>query len=65
MSPLAWVGLIMTTVGEIVQFIRWLDGDDVPKPALVSRVPAASQSTLVRMRQDNKARRAFETPPPT
>lgn len=66
MSPLSWVGFVLMSVREIVDFIRWLDGDDVATPPILSRVPVTTKSAAVRIRMRALAALEFsKKPPPT
>jgi hypothetical protein len=69
-NPLSWlqtIGMVVTTVAEIVDLIRWLSGDggDYPRPAVLTKVPATTQSAAIRIRARAKAAAAFGAGPPT
>lgn len=59
MTLLATIGLIVQTVSEFVSFIRWLDGEDEPRPVFLSKLPAATESAVVRIRARSRAAKAF------
>jgi hypothetical protein len=69
-NPLSWlqtIGMVVTTVAEIVDLIRWLSGDgaDYPRPVVLTKVPATTQSAAIRIRARAKAAAAFGAGPPT